>query len=102
MIVILLESGPVRFMDLQRGLGGISKKVLADTLRALERDGLIDRAVEEGGAGGYRLTPLGATLHAPLLALQVWAEEHVDDVLLAQDRYDDARDCSSAPSSSAS
>lgn len=53
MIVILLESVPLRFMDLQRGLGGISKKVLADTLRALERDGIIDRSVEEDCAGGY-------------------------------------------------
>lgn len=83
---------PLRFGELHRGVDGITKKVLADTLRALTRDGMIDHAVHPDGHARYELTDLGRTLHEPLLALQEWAESHVEDVLGAQDRYDSAID----------
>ena len=92
MIVILLHEQPRRFGELHRGVDGISKKVLADTLRALERDGMINRAIPSDGHPRYVLTDLGRTLHDPLQALQDWAESHVEDVLAAQDRYDAALD----------
>ncbi|MCR1784004.1 helix-turn-helix transcriptional regulator [Nocardioides carbamazepini] len=92
MIIILLHEQPLRFGELHRGADGITKKVLADTLRALERDGMIDHATHSDGHGRYELTELGRTLHEPLRALQVWAESHVEDVLDAQDRYDTAAD----------
>lgn len=92
MIVILLHEQPRRFGELHRGVDGISKKVLADTLRALERDGMISRAIPSDGHPRYALTDLGRTLHEPLVALQDWAESHVEDVLVAQERYDTALD----------
>lgn len=92
MIVVLLHERPLRFGELHHAVEGITKKVLVDTLRALERDGMLERAADDDGHVRYRLTPLGRTLHEPLHALQVWAESHVDDVLAAQDRYDEAAD----------
>lgn len=92
MIVILLHEKPLRFGELHRGVDGITKKVLTDTLRALERDGMIARAPHDDGYTRYELTDLGRSLHDPLRALQVWAESHVDEVLRSQDRYDSATD----------
>ncbi|MFB6726883.1 winged helix-turn-helix transcriptional regulator [Kribbella sp. NPDC056345] len=90
MIVVLLHEEPRRFGELHRQVEGITKKVLIDTLRALERDGMVERIQQDHAY--YQLTPLGRTLHAPLQALQVWAESYVDDVQAAQDRYDAAAD----------
>ena len=92
MIVILLHEQPLRFGEVHRQMDGISKKVLTDTLRALERDGMIAHRVHDDGHARYELTELGRTLHEPLQALQTWAESHVEQVLDAQDRYDDAED----------
>lgn len=92
MIIILLHEQPLRFSELHRGVGGITKKVLTDTLRALERDGMINHAAHADGHPRYELTDLGRTLYDPLQALQEWAESHVEDVLDAQDRYDTAAD----------
>ena len=92
MIVISLHERALRFGELHEVVRGISKKVLIDTLRALERDGMVRRTPLADGGVSYELTELGRTLHDPLLALQVWAESHVEDVLNAQDRYDEAVD----------
>lgn len=92
MIVVLLHEEPLRFSELHRGVDGITKKVLVDTLRALERDGMLVRALHADGHARYQLTPLGRTLHEPLQALQIWAESHVEEVLSAQERYDDEID----------
>lgn len=88
MIIILLHEEPLRFGELHREIGGISKKVLTETLRALERDGMINHAIHSDEHARYDLTDLGRTLYEPLQSLQVWAESHVKDVLEAQDRYD--------------
>lgn len=91
MIVISLGERPHRFSELHRRLEGISKKVLSDTLQALERDGMIERtAIAE--AAGYALSPLGHTLEEPLLALQRWSESHIEEVLEARDSWDEAAD----------
>ena len=91
MIVILLHENPRRFSQLHEMIGGISKKVLTDTLRALERDGMVEHVRDPGAPACYRLTPLGRTLFEPLLALEIWAEAHVDEVREAQLRYDRVR-----------
>lgn len=90
MIVIALADGRLRFRDIRATVDGISGKVLTDTLRELERDGLVQRYVyaEVPPRVEYELTPLGHTLHEPLRALGRWAEEHIADVLAAREGYD--------------
>ncbi|CAA9271748.1 MAG: hypothetical protein AVDCRST_MAG08-3173 [uncultured Acetobacteraceae bacterium] len=86
----LLAKGPMRFNQLRREIEGLSQKVLSQTLKSLERDGLVSRkaiptvpvTVE------YSITPLGRTLAATVDALRVWAETHIEDVLTARKRYD--------------
>jgi DNA-binding HxlR family transcriptional regulator len=93
MIVIVLGRGRTRFRDLRVGVEGISGKVLTDTLRDLERDGLVSRHVfaEVPPRVEYELTDLGKTLHGPLRALGDWAEAHITEVLDARERYDGDR-----------
>ncbi len=90
LVIGLLEEGPQRFSALRRSIGGISQKMLTQTLRSLERDGLVSRTVypEVPPRVEYELTPLGETLCAPLAAIRNWAEAHIDEVTAAQDRYD--------------
>ncbi len=90
LILGLLEGGPQRFSVLQRGIGGISQKMLTQTLRGLERDGLVQRTIypEVPPRVEYQLTPLGETLCGPIAAIQHWAESHIDEVILAQNEYD--------------
>jgi DNA-binding HxlR family transcriptional regulator len=90
MVVVVLGRGRLRFGDLRTAVEGISGKVLTETLRDLERDGLVERRVyaEMPPRVEYELTTLGRTLHAPLLALSRWAEEHIAEVLEARDAYD--------------
>lgn len=86
----LLGRGPMRFNKLRREIEGLSQKVLSQTLKSLERDGLVSRkaiptvpvTVE------YSITPLGQTLAATVDALRVWAETNIEYVLAAQRRYD--------------
>jgi DNA-binding HxlR family transcriptional regulator len=90
LVIGLLEDGTKRFSDLQRGIGGISQKMLTQTLRSLERDGLVKREVypEVPPRVEYTLTPLGQTLCAPIAAIRHWAETHIDEVNAAQSAYD--------------
>jgi DNA-binding HxlR family transcriptional regulator len=93
MIVIALGPSRLRFRDVRTTVDGISAKVLTDTLRDLERDGLVSRHVyaEVPPRVEYELTPLGQTLHAPLQALGRWAEAHIEEVLAARESYDARR-----------
>jgi DNA-binding HxlR family transcriptional regulator len=81
-VIYALARGDCRFGELRRDIGGISQKVLADTLRQLERDGLVERTVfaEVPPRVEYALTPLGRTLTEPLGAICKWAEEHLAEV----------------------
>jgi DNA-binding HxlR family transcriptional regulator len=90
LIIGLLENGPMRFSALQRSIAGISHKMLTQTLRSLERDGLVSRAVyaEVPPRVEYTLTPLGETLCAPIAAIRCWAEEYINEVTSAQEIYD--------------
>jgi DNA-binding HxlR family transcriptional regulator len=94
LILDRLSTGPVRFNHLRRDIEGVSQKVLSQTLKRLERDGLISRhafatvpvTVE------YALTPLGHTLGDTIAALAHWAEQNMPGVLAAQQLYDAARE----------
>lgn len=88
MAVLTLLDGTKRFGELREALQGISPKVLTAALRALERDGLVDRRVyaEVPPRVEYTLTPLGRTLEAPLRAVRDWAEEHMPEIEEARSR----------------
>ena len=91
MVVIALGRGDgLRFRDLRAVVEGISAKVLTETLRDLERDGIVARCeyAEMPPRVEYELTALGRTLHVPLQALGRWAEEHAAEVLAAREAYD--------------
>jgi DNA-binding HxlR family transcriptional regulator len=91
-VLILGELGdgvPHRFAALRNRIEGVSEKMLAQTLRHLEEDGLIAREVfaEVPPRVEYRLTPLGVTLRVPMAALRAWSVEHTDDVISARTRF---------------
>lgn len=93
LIILLLEHETKRFSELQRAIDGISQKMLTQTLRSLERDGLVSRKLyaEVPPRVEYTLTPLGHTLCAPLNAIRDWSETHIDEVTAAQQCYDAMR-----------
>lgn len=84
-----LSDGPMRYSELQHEIEGVASSVLTRTLRRMERDGLIARAVHPAVPLEvvYSLTPLGASLDEPLTALALWADCHLDDVAAARRRY---------------
>lgn len=85
-----LRGEPVRFNGLRRDIKGVSQKVLSQTLKALERDGLVTRSVfpTVPVTVEYAMTPLGRTLTETVAALAHWAERNMDEVLAAQAAYD--------------
>lgn len=93
LILALLARGPIRFNRLRATIEGLSQKVLSQTLKRLERDGLVARrafptvpvTVE------YSATPLGLTLADTADQLTRWAEANIDSVLEAQRRFDQAK-----------
>ncbi len=90
LVVILLQDGTKRFSHLQREIDGISQKMLTQTLRGLERDGLVTRKVHATVPPKveYALTPLGHTLKDMLYAIKTWSESNINEVLAAQKSYD--------------
>lgn len=88
----LRASGTLRFNQLRRDIEGVSQKVLSQTLKKLERDGLVSREVlaTVPVTVEYSLTSLGATLAQTIEHLSRWAESHMPEVLAAQRRYDEA------------
>ncbi len=85
-----LRDGPSRHVELRGRIGGISSKVLTETLRRLKFNGLVERRVGAGteSRAAYALTPLGRTLLGPIGAFGEWAFEHGDEVMAAQERHD--------------
>lgn len=94
MIVIALSDGPARFGTIRQAVQGISGKVLSETLRDLERDGVLTRTAydEMPLRVEYELTALGRSLREPLTALGLWAEQHIEEVLAARDTFDERAD----------
>lgn len=81
-VVYALARGTMRFGQLQGEVDGVSQKMLTQTLRSLERDGLVRREVYPTVPPKveYSLTPLGETLKEPLGAICRWSEEHLPEV----------------------
>lgn len=90
LLLCALEDGPRRYSELSRKLAGISQKMLTQTLRTLERDGLLTREVTPTVPVrvDYALTPLGQSLRAAVTPLKLWAESNMDEVYLARAGYD--------------
>ena len=87
-IIMCLRPGPRRFSELRTPLRGITPKVLTESLRALERDGMVTRTVypEIPPRVEYELTPLGHTLFEPLAAQCEWTRAHLSELLAARER----------------
>jgi len=80
----------MRYSELSRRLAGVSQKMLTQTLRSLERDGLLTRTVTPTVpvTVTYELTDLGLSLHDLMRSIKTWAESHMDEVQANRDRYD--------------
>lgn len=92
LIVIVVSQRPHRFSEILRAIPDISKRMLTQTLRDLERDGLIARRVfpTKPPSVQYRLTALGETLLAPLVELIDWAERNQPKIEAARSAFDAA------------
>ncbi|TYK48057.1 winged helix-turn-helix transcriptional regulator [Actinomadura decatromicini] len=89
LVVLSLSDGPSRFTRLRDRIGGVTPKVLTQTLRAMERDGLLTRTVfpEVPPRVEYALTPLGKSLRTPIEAIAEWAEENVGAVVASRESH---------------
>ena len=89
MVVAALWQGPLRYNEIQRGVEGISQRMLTLTLKGLEQDGLVERTVFPAVPPrvDYELTELGRSLIVPLHALYEWAVEHRPAMLAARARF---------------
>jgi DNA-binding HxlR family transcriptional regulator len=93
LVVSSLADGPLRYTELAARVGGVSPKMLTQTLRGLERDGLLSRTVHPvvPPRVDYELTELGCSLLGVVAALEEWAESHIEAVVAARSVYDAAR-----------
>jgi DNA-binding HxlR family transcriptional regulator len=84
------EPRPLRYSELSRLLAGVSQKMLTQTLRSLERDGLVTRTATPTVpvTVTYELTGLGLSLQQVVRGVKTWAETHMDDVLASRAAYD--------------
>ena len=91
LIIFALRLGPLRFTRLRSVVPGVSSQVLADSLRELERDGIVVRQkfVAVPPHVEYSLTELGTTLCEPARAIRAWAEKNGSAVIAARWRYDE-------------
>ncbi|MFF1922874.1 winged helix-turn-helix transcriptional regulator [Streptomyces sp. NPDC058221] len=92
LIVNALADGPQRYTELSRILVSVSQKMLTQSLRTLERDGLVTRTVTPSVPVrvDYALTSLGESLVPVMRTIKAWAEENMDEVLAARSTYDAA------------
>jgi DNA-binding HxlR family transcriptional regulator len=89
LVLSALESGPRRHSELGRDIAGVSQKMLTQTLRELERDGLLTRTLTPSVPVrvDYELTPLGRDLQRVVHPLKDWAERNMDHILEARTRH---------------
>ncbi len=90
LIVLVLLPGPLRFNQLRDGIGGVAPKVLAETLRRLERDGILTRTAyaEIPPRVEYELTALGRSLEQPIRAIAAWAEHNMPAIERSRTAHD--------------
>ncbi|MEV3962707.1 helix-turn-helix domain-containing protein [Nocardia sp. NPDC050193] len=84
------EPRPLRYSELARRLAGVSQKMLTQTLRTLERDGLVTRTVTPTVpvTVTYELTELGLSLHEIMRGIKMWAEANMDEVQANREKFD--------------
>ena len=94
LLLTTLANGPMRFNALKRRIEGVSQKMLSQTLRQIERDGLVTRTVEATVPVSvtYAITPLGLELVRSLRPMIDWAETRMGEVAAAQSAYDQLRE----------
>jgi DNA-binding HxlR family transcriptional regulator len=90
LVLYALEGGTLRFAELRRTVDGISQKMLTQTLRILERDGLVSRRIDASVPPKveYSLTPLGVDMTGVIAQIRTWAYAHMDDIEQARAEYD--------------
>lgn len=90
LVLVALAGGAQRYSELLRTMPGVSQKMLTQTLRSLERDGLVSRRVTASVPVrvDYELTELGATLLPVMRSIKDWAERYIEDVDAARELYD--------------
>lgn len=94
MVLAVLDDGPQRFNAIKRCLEGVTQKALTQSLRRLERNGLVSRQVISLSpvAVQYEITPLGRTLQQPFRELHKWTLDKLPDVEAARLRFDEVAD----------
>jgi DNA-binding HxlR family transcriptional regulator len=94
LVLYALEGGTLRFQELRRAVEGVSQKMLTQTVRGLERDGLVERTVHAviPPRVDYALTPLGRSLSTRIAELREWAYAHIDEVEDARAAFDQRAD----------
>lgn len=90
LLINALADGPQRYSELSRRVAGVSEKMLTQTLRIMERDGLVERRVTAAVPVrvDYSLTPMGTSLLPVMRTIKEWAETHMDQVLMARADFD--------------
>ena len=90
LVLYALEGGTLRFQELRRAVDGVSQKMLTQTLRLLERDGLVRREVFPSVPPRveYSLTPLGQSLSGRVAAIREWAYDNMEAIVSARDEFD--------------
>jgi DNA-binding HxlR family transcriptional regulator len=90
LVLIALAGGPRRYSDLARAIAGVSQKMLTQTLRTLERDGLLTRTITPSVPVrvDYQLTALGQTILPVVAAIKDWSETHIREIHAARTAYD--------------
>ena len=91
MMTMAILDRPTRFNELKRRLEGVTQRVLTQTLRRLERNGMVRRTVLPTSPVGveYSLTPLGLSLRDPFMHLYGWTVDHSDEITKYQQEYDE-------------
>ncbi len=90
LVIAALADGTQRYSDLGRHIAGVSQKMLTQTLRTMERDGLVERQITASVPVrvDYSLTRLGTSLLPVMASIKTWAESHMDEVHVARETYD--------------
>lgn len=94
LVLLALQGQPQRFSHIRERIGGVTPKVLTQTLRTLERDGLLTRTIypEVPPRVEYELTELGLSVLEPMEILRLWSQEHAQKIIEARSSYDDLHD----------
>jgi DNA-binding HxlR family transcriptional regulator len=90
LIIVALQGGTMRFSELRRSVDGVTQKMLTQTLRGLERDGIVDREVipTVPVTVRYTLTPLGHSLADAVSVIREWAYANMDAIEAARAVYE--------------